>query len=91
MICERGEGKAFVVFHTKAHILKGSINKIRSTELLKVPGYLPLAITQAAAYISENSIMVDEYLKLIYAEDSEIQVLLNEDLPDLRRDFDLSS
>jgi hypothetical protein len=62
-----------------------SMNKAKSSELLEVLGYLPLAITQAAAYISENSITVEEYLNAICAEDSEIQDLLSEELPDLRR------
>jgi len=65
-----------------------SLDKTKSSELLEALRYLPLAITQAAAYISENSITVKEYLEAFYAEDSEIQDLLSEDLPDLRRDFE---
>ncbi|KAH0547852.1 hypothetical protein FGG08_000110 [Glutinoglossum americanum] len=65
-----------------------SLDKTKSRELLNVLGYLPLAITQAAAYISENSITVGEYLEIFSAEDSEIQDLLSEDLPDIRRDFE---
>jgi hypothetical protein len=68
-----------------------SLDKTKSRELLEVLGYLPLAITQAAAYISENNITVEEYVEAIYAEDSEIQDLLTEDLPDLRRDFESQS
>jgi hypothetical protein len=67
---------------------EGSLDKTKSSKLLEVLGYLPLAITQAAAYISENSITVEGYLEAFYAEDSEIQDLLSEDLPDLRRDFE---
>jgi hypothetical protein len=70
---------------------EGSLDKTRSSELLEILGYLPLAITQAAAYISENNITVEEYLEAIRAEDSEIQDLLSEDLPDLRRDFESQS
>jgi hypothetical protein len=66
----------------------GNLNKTKSSELLKILGYLLLAITQAAAYISENSIMVGEYLEAFCAEDSEIQDLLSKDLLDLRRDFE---
>ncbi len=64
------------------------MDKTKSSELLEVLGYLPLAITQAAAYIGENSITVLEYLEAFCAEDSDIQNLLSEDLPDLRRDFE---
>jgi tetratricopeptide (TPR) repeat protein len=70
---------------------EGSLDKTKSSELLEVLGYLPLAITQAAAYISENNITVEEYVEAICAEDSEIQDLLTEDLPDLRRDFESQS
>jgi hypothetical protein len=66
---------------------EGSLNKTKSSELLEVLGYLPLAIAQAAAYISKNNIMVEEYVEAIYVEDSEIQDLLTKDLLDLRRDF----
>ena len=65
-----------------------SLDKTKSSELLEVLGYLPLAITQAAAYIRHNSITIEEYLKVIRIDDSEIQDLLSEDLPDLRRDFE---
>jgi hypothetical protein len=56
---------------------EGSLDKTKSSELLEVLGYLPLAITQAAAYISENNITVKEYVEAICAEDSEIQRSLN--------------
>jgi hypothetical protein len=64
---------------------------MKSSELLEVLGYLPLAITQAIAYISENNIIVEEYLEVFYIEDSEIQDLLSEDLLDLKRDFESQS
>jgi hypothetical protein len=70
---------------------EGSLNKTKSSELLEVLGYLPLAITQAAAYISENNITVEEYVEALCAEDSKIQDLLTKDLPDLRRDFESQS
>ncbi|KAE8454609.1 hypothetical protein EG329_000232 [Mollisiaceae sp. DMI_Dod_QoI] len=65
---------------------EGSRDKAKSSELLELLGYLPLAITQAAAYISENSISVEEYLEVFHTNDSEIQDLLSEDLPDHRRE-----
>jgi hypothetical protein len=70
---------------------EGSWNKTKTGELLEVLGYLPLAITQAAAYISENDISIEEYLDAFRANDSEIQDLLSEDLPDHRRDFESQS
>ena len=48
--------------------------------------YIPLAITQAAAFISENEISLAEYLEILRTGDSDLQDLLDEDLGDLRRD-----
>ena len=48
--------------------------------------YIPLAITQAAAFIRENNLTLAEYLKLLRTDDSDLQDLLEEDLGDLRRD-----
>lgn len=66
-------------------------DKTKSSEFLKLLEYLPLAITQAAAYVRENNITVEEYIEAIKAENSEIQDLLSEDIPDLRRDFESPS
>ena len=63
------------------------LNDLKSDELCKVLEYLPLAITQAAAYISYNSITVDEYLKMFHASDSEMQNLLSKDSKDRRRNL----
>ena len=57
-----------------------------STTLLEALEYLPLAITQAAAFISENHITDKEYLDMFQASDSDVQDLLEEDFGDLRRD-----
>ncbi|KAI9769307.1 MAG: hypothetical protein M1839_003758 [Geoglossum umbratile] len=67
---------------------EGSLDKAKASGLLKVLGYLPLAITQAAAYISENNTTIEGYLEAFYAEDSEMQGLLSEDLPDLKREVE---
>jgi hypothetical protein len=47
---------------------------------------LPLAISQAAAFISENSLTLDEYLESFLADDSKLVALLSEDSGDVRRD-----
>lgn len=52
---------------------------------------LPLAITQAAAFISENSISVAEYVSMLQQDDSELATLLDQNIPDLRRDPEASS
>jgi tetratricopeptide (TPR) repeat protein len=68
-----------------------TLDKTGSSKLLELLGYLPLAITQAAAYITENSISVEDYLKAFQAADSEMRNLLSVDLPDHRRDFEMRS
>ena len=55
-----------------------------SRSLLEALGYIPLAITQAAAFISENDISLSKYLELFRSKN--VQGLLVEDLEDLRRD-----
>jgi tetratricopeptide (TPR) repeat protein len=57
-----------------------------SKKLLHALGYLPLAITQAAAFISENRMTVSGYLEALRASDEDIKDLLSEELEDSRRD-----
>lgn len=54
-------------------------------QLLDVLGHLPLAITQAAAYITENNIKVSEYMEILRANHAEVEDLLSEELGDHRR------
>ena len=63
------------------------LNNLNSDELCKVLEYLPLAITQAAAFIRTNEITVDEYLESFHTNDNEMQSLLSEDSPDKTRDL----
>ena len=57
-----------------------------SRSLLEALEYLPLAITQAAAFISENQITPTKYLEMFRESDSVVQDLLDEDVGDPRRD-----
>ena len=54
-------------------------------ELVKSLDYLPLAITQAAAYITEDCISVGEYLSMLKESDDQLEELLSESLSDDRR------
>ena len=54
-------------------------------ELLDLLGHLPLAITQAAAFISENDITSTAYLTAIRDNSNQVQVMFNQDLGDHRR------
>ncbi|KAI1302049.1 hypothetical protein F5Y03DRAFT_396709 [Xylaria venustula] len=49
---------------------------------------LPLAITQAVAFICENNITVSEYLETMRASDNGAKELLSQHLEDSRRDLD---
>jgi len=55
--------------------------------LVQELSYLPLAITQAAAFISENNLTVSEYLETLFAGDEDVKELLSEHLEDSRRDL----
>lgn len=52
---------------------------------------LPLAISQAAAYMNQYSVCPDDYIKLIKTSDVGTIELLDEDLGDRRRDLESSS
>ena len=55
-------------------------------QLMQALDYLPLAITQAAAYMSENCISLHDYISLLGSGDEEMQDLLEENLSDGRRE-----
>lgn len=56
--------------------------------LVRMLGYLPLAITQAAAFIGENQISVATYNEIFRCGNSGTGAVLGEDLTDPRRDFE---
>ncbi|KAB8237936.1 uncharacterized protein BDW43DRAFT_296928 [Aspergillus alliaceus] len=53
--------------------------------LLEQLAFLPLAITQAAAYINENSIGLSDYIILLQDQEPDVIELLSEDFGDERR------
>ena len=76
---------AELLFRSK--IVKGDNSGTAPVDsLLKELGFIPLAITQAAAFIEEYNISVAEYTEEVVKDDSHLQEYLYEDLPDLRRD-----
>ena len=73
-------------------LLKSKISEANRSEddvlkLVEYLSYLPLAITQAAAFISENSMTVSEYLETLLHNESEEKELLSEHLEDPRREL----
>jgi tetratricopeptide (TPR) repeat protein len=87
MILPMGHQEADDLLRLTVSLQDGS-NESESKELLDALGYLPLAITQAAAFINENSITVRDYLEAFNADDTELQYLLSQDLGDSRRHFE---
>ena len=73
--------------------LLGRFEKDDATELLKALDYMPLAISQAAAYISQRPPRTtgDRYLDNFRKSDRNRADLLNRDAGDLRRDSEASS
>jgi hypothetical protein len=57
-------------------------------QILNILDCLPLAITQACAYINRNKIMTTQYLALLTENDAGLRELLSDDQYDLRRGFD---
>lgn len=71
----------------KNRISEENWSEDHATRLVEYLSYLPLAITQAAAFISENNITVSEYLEMLNNDESDLEELLSEHLEDPRRDF----
>ena len=55
------------------------------TELLKKLIHLPLAITQAAAYLDSNMVPISEYLRLLQGTEEDIAQLLSQEFDDETR------
>jgi tetratricopeptide (TPR) repeat protein len=67
----------------KSLVNPGLVNSGSDTKaLLKELAYLPLAIVQAAAYISENGITLADYLLLLADQEEDVIDLLSEEFED---------
>ncbi|KAH7125055.1 hypothetical protein B0J13DRAFT_598998 [Dactylonectria estremocensis] len=73
--------------------LQGDSDKTATADLLDALDYIPLAITQAAAYINRRAprISVKTYLDAFRESDKKKGSLLNSDAGDLRRDETVSN
>ncbi|KAF1971389.1 hypothetical protein BU23DRAFT_600259 [Bimuria novae-zelandiae CBS 107.79] len=85
-----GEDQAFQLLRNKLHDASGSESAM---ELLRMLGYLPLAITQAAAYINQRAprVTIQDYLDEFRRSTKNRESLLNRDAGDLRRDRSASN
>ncbi|KAL4864422.1 hypothetical protein BDV12DRAFT_205678 [Aspergillus spectabilis] len=62
-----------------------------TASLLEQLAFLPLAITQASAYIIENSISLSAYLAILQTQEQDAVGLLSEDFEDLGRYRDIQN
>nr|POF20689.1 kinesin light chain [Quercus suber] len=60
-------------------------DEVAAIELLVELDYLPLAITQAAAYINSNRTSLEEYLSLIRSTEEDIVYILSQEMQDNKR------
>jgi tetratricopeptide (TPR) repeat protein len=72
-------------------LLKGYWDTVVARDLLEVLGYIPLAITQAAAYMRQNKVSMEKYLKALSQSDSNLVEHLTTELLDPRRRRDTAS
>ncbi|KAH6976828.1 P-loop containing nucleoside triphosphate hydrolase protein [Ilyonectria destructans] len=84
------DAQALQLFRNK---LQGDSDKTAAADLLRALDYIPLAITQAAAYINRRAprISVKTYLDAFRESDKKKGSLLNSDAGDLRRDETVSN
>ncbi|KAF4470527.1 Kinesin light chain [Fusarium albosuccineum] len=84
-ISTMNEAQAIQLFRNK---IEGDFDESLAAALLHALGYIPLAITQAAAYINHRAprVSLSRYLEDFQKSDRKKGSLLNSDAGDLRRD-----
>jgi tetratricopeptide (TPR) repeat protein len=84
------QSDALALLHKK---LQGDLSTDDAVELLQTLDYMPLAITQAAAYISQRAprITISRYLDNLHRSDNDRATLLKKDVGDVRRDGSASN
>jgi tetratricopeptide (TPR) repeat protein len=84
------QSDALALLHKK---LQGDLGTDDAVELLQTLDYMPLAITQAAAYISQRAprVTISRYLDNLRRSDNDRATLLKKDVGDVRRDGSASN
>ena len=72
------------LFLSKLGVQESTLNEVEVRGLLEELDHLPLAVSQAAAFIEENMISIADYINALRGEDAE--EFLQEELDDSRRD-----
>ncbi|KAI4112130.1 MAG: hypothetical protein LQ339_000138 [Xanthoria mediterranea] len=80
------EGEASALFLSKLGDERLNVNQAEVHTLLDELDHLPLAVSQAAAFIQENGVSITEYTRALHGKEAE--EFLDEELDDVRRDED---
>jgi tetratricopeptide (TPR) repeat protein len=67
------------------------ISQEDANEITEALDFLPLAITQAAAYLDQNRITAAEYLQLFRDGEADTSELLEQDIHDAGRDYEIQN
>ena len=67
------------------------ISQEDANEIIKALDFLPLAITQAAAYLDQNDMTIARYLQLFRAGKADTSDLLKKDVYDPGRDYEIQN
>jgi tetratricopeptide (TPR) repeat protein len=67
------------------------INQEDTNEITEALDYLPLAITQAAAYLDQNDMTITKYLQLLRAGKADTSDLLKKGIHDPGRDYEIQN
>ena len=76
--------EANLLFLSKIGVEGSNLNEVEVRGLLEELDHLPLAVSQAAAFIEENGVSIADYINALRGEDAE--EFLHEELDDSRRD-----
>jgi hypothetical protein len=84
-LCEMDEHEAMSFLYKSVFQKDLLYDKSTATDLLKELTYLPLAITQVAAYLNRNQATVAEYLVLLRGTEQDITSLMSREFQDSSR------
>lgn len=76
---------------TSFKITRNDWDEANASKLVTELDCIPLAVTQAAAFISQNSMPISDHLASLQADSEETMALLGEEIYDVRRDQDIQA
>lgn len=85
-----GKTEAILLLHSKTSV-DDDISTSDASEIVEALEYLPLAITQAAAYLDQTEMSVAEYLRLLKKGQADEFDLLQSSVHDPSRDYEIQN